>query len=904
MSADPVPSGEAAGLAARLRACREQAGNPSLRTLEALTERVGWRYGRSSLSDVLAGRSRPDWEFVEVFVRACALHGGLRAEELERLDLDPWRHAHREMLVQLREQREGRRQATEAATALRCSLPAADPRLFVGRQEQVEAISRSVVEIAGAGGVVAIHAIDGMPGVGKTALAIHVANLLRERFPDGQLFLDLHAHTPGRVPVSPGEALGALLVGEGLDPRHLPDGVEERVRTWRDRMAGRRVLLVLDDAVDGDQVAPLLLPGGAACLVLVTSRRFLGGLPVSVVPVQLDVLSADEAVRLFLRLAPHVTRQRHRVAELVQVCGRLPLAISLLARLAARDPDADLSELIGDARSRLLTVPADDDRSVAAAFDLSYRRLPEQRRLLFRRLALHPGTETDPYAAAALVGVPVAEVLDHLDALHDDRLLVERGYRRYAMHDLIRSFARRLVAADPEPERRAAEARLLDHYQQAAAVADARLARQTRPVGPARPAPGRAAVPGRGVELPDLVDAHRALAWLRAERDNLLSCLGTTREPRRVLALTAGLTELLRLDGPWTRALALHAVAADLARSLGDGVEEANALTALGTVRRLAGDYDGAVAALTAALAGYRDVAEGRGEANALALIGNVRLVTGDYAASAERLDRALAAYRRLDDPLGRANVLADLGDLRRLSGDYPGAETALAEALEIYRSCGNRGGEANVLTHLGAVRRFTGDHQGARECLDGALELHVGLGNRGGQANVLFFLGTVLRRVGEHVDSRRALLRALELYTDLGDRLGRANSITALGAVRCLEGEHEDAVRDLETAVAGYRELGDRGGEVVALNDLGWAQRLRGDVAEARRRHEQALGVCRTMDSPWDQAHALAGLGRCALADGDLVEARRRLGEASEIFRRIGAGEAAELAAEIAAIG
>jgi hypothetical protein len=252
--------------------------------------------------------------------------------------------------------------------------------------------------------------------------------------------------------------------------------------------------------------------------VLVTSRRFLGDLPGDTVPVQLDVLSPAEAAQMFRRLAGHpAAAEPDRVADLVAACGYLPLAISLLARVLIRHPRWTAGDLLAETRARLLSVTA-EQASVAAAFGLSYQDLPAGRQRFFRRLAGHPGTVIEPYAAAALAGLPVPEAAAHLDALHADSLLIEVGYRRYVLHDLIRSYAGDLAAADPEGERAAVLGRLLDFYQAAGGRTAARLARQTRPAPPGARPPG---LPGDGPSgdgLPDLADAARALSWARAER--------------------------------------------------------------------------------------------------------------------------------------------------------------------------------------------------------------------------------------------------------------------------------------------------------------------------------------------------------------------------------------------------
>jgi len=325
------------------------------------------------------------------------------------------------------------------------TLPA-DTASFTGRQEQLAEIAAAAAGAAQAGRVVAIHAIDGMPGVGKTTLAVHVGHLVADEFPDGQLFMDLHAHTPGHRPVDPAEALASLLAADGVDARYLPADLDGRAAMWRARLAGKRVLLILDNAAGSGQVAPLL-PGAAGCLVLVTSRRYLGDLPTALVSMPLDILPPEDALAMFITLAPRAKAETGLTAEMVALCGYLPLAITLLAGLFARHRSWDMAYLIGQTKAKLLTVST-ENRTVAAAFELSYQYLTARQQRFFVHLGLHPGPDIDLYAAAALAGLPYDHTIRILDELHADGLLAEPVPRRYRMHNLIHQYARSLAAAD------------------------------------------------------------------------------------------------------------------------------------------------------------------------------------------------------------------------------------------------------------------------------------------------------------------------------------------------------------------------------------------------------------------------------------------------------------------------
>ena len=785
-----------------------------------------------------------------------------------------------------------------AAAEVRYSLPP-DAAAFTGRGEELSQVTapRSPAA-AGTGGVVAVRAIGGMPGAGKTALAVHAAHALREEFPDRQLFIDLHAHTPGREPVRPQDALAALLAAAGADPRFLPGDLDGRAGMWRDKMAGQRALLVLDNAAGTRQVAPLL-PGDGGCLVLVTSRRHLGDLPGAVTPVLLDVLPPQQAAEMFTQLAPRAAGSPDEVAEVVRLAGFLPLAISLLARLFARHPAWTLAGLAAETRESLLTLTAEND-SITAAFEVSYRHLDPARQRFFRLLGLHPGTTTDGYAAAALAGTSVTEAAGLLDGLHGEGLLTETGHRRYGMHDLLRRYARDHAAADSiaEDAQRALE-RLLDYYQHTAARAEARLARQTRP-GPSPAAPAGLTA------APDLDDDGQALAWARADRASLLACLdhaATAGQHARVIALTAGLAGLLRRDGPWADAITRHTAAAQAAQRLDDRLGQASALNNLGAVRWLTGDYPAAAQLLEQALGIYRDLGDRLGQANALSELGIVRLLTDDFPAAAQVLEQALGICRDLGDRLGQASALYDLGFVRRVTGDFPAAAQDLEQALGIYRDLGDRLGQAGALNQLGAVRLATGDYPAAAQDLEQALGIYRDLGDRLGQARALNQLGAVRRVTGDYPAAAQLLEQALGIFRDLGDRLGQAIALGELGVVHRLTGDYPAAAQLLEQALGIFRDLGNRGSEANALNERGTLHRVSGDLARTEGCHRQALELARAIASSWDEAHALAGLGRCALAGGHTTQAEALLRQALEIFQRIGAAEAPELLAELDAL-
>ena len=772
---------------------------------------------------------------------------------------------------------------------VRHSLPP-DTSVFTGRDAELDQITAAMPGTATAGRTVTICAIQGMPGVGKTALALHIAHMLRERYPDRQLFIDLYAHTPGRDPLRPEDALAGLLAAVGVDPRFVPGDLDGRAALWRDRMVGQRALLVLDNAIGSGQVVPLL--AGSDCAVLVTSRRHLGDLPGVIMPVFLGALPPQQAAEMFTRLARRATGGPGQVADVVELAGFLPLAISLLAHVFAGHRSWTLDDLVAEIRAGILTLKAEHN-SIAAAFEVSYRHLDGAQQQLFRLLGLHLGTTIDTYAAAALAKITLTEAIESLDALHREGLVTELGHRRYGMHDLLREYARHLASTSPV-DNQAALDRLLDYYEHSAVCAETILTRHTQPAVNPATAPIALA----------LADAGQALAWARTERANLLGCLDHavgTNLHARVITLTAAFAELLRRDGPWTAAISRHTAAIQAAQHVNDQFGEANAHNNLATIMRLAGDAPGALSAVNQALAIYRDLGDRPGEATALNTLGNVRQLTGDYQSATADLSQALRIYRDLGDRLGEATALTNLGAVGFLSSEYSAAAQALELSAAISDDLGDQLGKANALNTLGAVGRVTGNWPGAAQALEQALGIYrnLALSDRRGEANALNNLGTVRSLTGDYPAATTDLKQALRLYRDIGDRLGEASALTHLGTVQRMAGDHQAAASHLEQALGICRDLDDRGGQAEALNETGALYRTSGDPSGAHRRHREALQLARAIPSPWDEAHALAGIGRCAKATGDTIQAQLLLRQAEEIFLRIGAAEAHAVRAE-----
>ncbi|MEV6554345.1 tetratricopeptide repeat protein [Nocardia sp. NPDC051756] len=905
---------------ARLAELWEAAGNPTLQRVAATTEtrlkaaRTPTQSQRSSMqriSDWRSGRNVPsrfeslDPVLVTLISLARQTSGPVPSVLSNR---SAWRRLWKAAST------EPVRPAV--LTSLRRDVP-----MFVGRDVEVQRI----LDAAGPGRVVSIHTIDGMPGVGKTALVTRAAHLLSNGFPDGRFFVELNSHTPGQAPADPAEVLATLLTGLGIAPSHIPDTLEARRDLWRDRVATKRILLILDDACDHDQIEPLL-PAGPDCLTLITSRRRLIALD-DALPLPLDTLDPDSAIDLFHRLAQRKPQgdDRAAVTELVRLCGYLPLAIVLLAGRLAHHPAWTLSGLAEEfrtAQDRLGELDA-GHRAVRAAFTASYDNLSLARQQLFRRLGVHPGTDFDAYAVAALNDIPLADARTDLDALYTYNLIEETTLGRYRLHDLVREYVRALDSAESSID--AAVQRLLDYYRATAAAADQWLTRRPRATDGNRPPTATGAL------VREFDGAMPALAWMRTERANLLACIEytATHDPTRMVELTAALAELLEREGPWSSALRLHQRAAAAADRIGDRLGQANALTNLGTLQWQTGNYHQATDLLWRAHALYRANGNPIGEADTLANLGGFHRYAGDVGQAADLLRQARALYRANGYPLGEAGTLIRLGGLLRDNGDHRQAADLIGQALHLFRETGYALGEADALGFLGSVRRETGDYRQAADLFRQATTLFQEFGHRRSEARWIGNLGLVHRDTGDYGQAADLIQHAMTLFQDIGHRLGEAINLNNLATVYQRTRNHQQAADLSGQALIVFREIGYRIGEAEALANLGAVCRETGKYAEATDLSRQslalfqeigyrvgetealnntakvllatgepsealtvftdALALARTIDSRIEQARALEGTAHCLAALGDTAGAATHLRQAVDLHRVLG---------------
>lgn len=719
-----------------------------------------------------------------------------------------------------------------------------DTPAFTGRHRELEDLIALVGNARAAESVV-ICAVDGMAGIGKTAFAIHAAHQLAAHFPDGQLFIDLHGFTPGAEPVGPQTALDRILRTLGVAPQGIPPDLEECAALYRDRLAATRTLIVLDNAASEAQVRPLL-PGAPGCLVLVTGRRRLAGLD-DAHGISLGVLPDADATALFTAIAGpgRVSAGDAALRQAIALCGNIPLAIRIAAaRLKNRPawPARYLAARLRDARR--LTQLDDGERSLDAALRVSYDHLTGEEQRMFRHLGLHPGGDTDVFAAAALADVPRESADLLLEALVDHNLLMQPSSGRYQLHDLVLIYVRSIPAPETDRDRDAALTRLLDYYLYTARSADQLLAHRT-----VNYAPPVERVPGAA---PALTSDTQAAAWTEAERANLTAMVDHAADhgsPVHAIALPTAMHSSLRIHGRWPLSQRLQRIALAAAQRAGDRHGQAAALCCLGEIQMVIGHAALAADSFTQALEVYQQAGDRLGQANARSARAQVHHQTAHFAQALLDLRHALDLYRGLGDGLGQAGALTTLGAVQRHTGQYREAQETLERALDLYAHFGHRLGQAVGLTALGELQQLTGQYADAALSLDQALDLYQKLGDRLGQAEALTYLGQVQQLTGHHAMAEQTLREALELNRSLGYRPGQAEALTALGRVQHAAQRPAEALDTLRQAIHLCRQLGHRLGQADALTVLASVQRATGRYQDAADSHRHALDLYRQIE-------------------------------------------------------
>ena len=748
--------------------------------------------------------------------------------------------------------------------------------------------------------VIGICAISGMAGVGKTTLAVHAAHQLAGGYPDGQFFLRLHGHTPGHRPTDPSDALASLLLAAGVPALEIPPGLEPRATRWRDLLAGKKVLLVLDDAAGHDQVEPLL-PGTQGSIVLVTSRRRLLALQDAAV-VSLDTMTPEDAADMFVRLAgrPRLQPTEPWISELTRLCGYLPLAIAMVASQLLHHPAWTPAGLAADmtAEQDTLGMMYAENLSVGAAFNLSYKDLTAGQRRLFRRLGLNPGPDIDAHAAAAVSGLALSTARSNLQAIYDQHLLTEPNRGRYRMHDLVREHARALAAADDPVVREAALGRLLDYYLQTGLAASNLIGTRILNYGalPAGSPPACA---------PNLTTADEATRWMEAEDANLRAAAdyaAATDRTRPATLIPVAMAEYLHVQGRWHDAIGLHKSAVAAAVAACNPALHVHALQLMIHMQVQIGDFSSARANLDQAMKLYRQLDDAEGQVHVLTTMSLIDNLTADYAASLRHARKALKISRETGNLRGEAIAITEVGASKLATGDCRAAGDLFRQALELLRPTGDKSSETDALVGLALTQMTTGDYTRARATLDVAIAGAQEIGNLYLQAWLLNAIGTVQRKTGDYDAAIASSRAALQQFIAMGALDGEANALTAIGMALQFAGEHDAAAANHQRALAIFTAAGYRHAKAEVLNNLGELSLLRATTTDSQHYHAQALALAREIGAILEEARALEGAGRCRMHDGHTADGAKLLEQALAIYQRAGAAAARSVQEALAA--
>jgi tetratricopeptide (TPR) repeat protein len=636
---------------------------------------------------------------------------------------------------------------------------------FVGRAKEMAVLARLTSPAD------RVVLISGAAGVGKTTLAVRWAQHTAERFPDGQLYVNLRGFGPSGTPITPSAAICGFFAALGVAASQIPAALEEQTALFRSLLATRRVLVLLDNARDAEQVRPLL-PGTGACQTIVTSRDPLLSLIAveGAYPLTPDLLTRHEAGELLAwRLGRQdVAQEKQAISALIEACAGLPLALSIAAARAAAHPEFSIASLVTELRNagdRLGVLDAwDPASSVRAVFSWSYLHLTEQAARMFRFLSVHPGPDITVLAAASLAGIPQAQARQLLGDLTRTQLLAEHVPGRFAFHDLMRAYAGELLhELDDEAEREAAAGRILDHYLHSAQAADLRLYPAREPITLTAPRPG--------VAPENPVDRPQASAWYQAESQVLLALIAQAARAGRdayVWQLPRAMETYLVWQGRWHELTAIQRGALGAAQRLDDLAAQAYSCRGLGRVSALLGLHDEACRYLAEALSLFRRLGDGLGEARTHIDLGTAYQRAECFREALSHATQALELYRRAGHRAGQAGSLNNAGWYQLGLGDYAQAVVYGAEALAIFREVGDRYGTAHSLDSLGSAHCRLGDYTRSIACYQESLALFRDAGNLIDQAEVLSRLAECQQAVGELPAARESWEQALALLDEM----------------------------------------------------------------------------------------------------------------------------------------
>ncbi|MGW2886914.1 AfsR/SARP family transcriptional regulator [Streptomyces griseoruber] len=705
---------------------------------------------------------------------------------------------------------------------------------FTGREAELQRVvaagrtpARAAARIIG---------IDGMGGSGKTALAVHAAHELAEDYPDGQLFVDLRGFSPGEKPQEAGPVIDSLLRNLGVPDDRMPDGLERRITLWLSICAQRRLLLVLDNAVDATQIRSLL-PASEGCLVLITSRIRMLDLD-GAEWLSLELLSGDDSAALLARTLgeERTASEPDAAAQLVQLCGGLPLALRITAARLRNRPRWTIQYLVdrlADETRRLHELSA-GERSVEATLRLSYQAMEDERRAAFRLLAEHPGGTLDVHSAAALLGEGVHEAEDALEHLLDIHLLEQPEMGLYSFHDLVRTYAMAL-GGDPDESRQAVQ-RLVSYYVTASEAACDVLF------------PGRARYDtgtGRHAwQLPWLETDEQALRWFGREHDALRAVVeraGAYELHRDGVVLTRNFMFYLNLRGHHEEFRSTSQLAVAFARVLGDPLLLPVSLGNLGIAHWWLGAFQDGIEVTEEALRLASAADHRPTEAFCLDVLGLLHSALGNFDRACAYLEQGIALHREIGVARMEAEALANLSSVLTWIGRYADAVRHAARATELNRRLGERGNEITSLTWLALAHRGVGEEARARACLAQALELCDETLQPGNVAFVHAHWAQLCQRLGQDRTAVEYADHAMELVAARGTPLRQAAVANVVALVHLRRGDPDRAVELYRHAHSLASALGYRIETARALHGLSEAAAALGDEEEARARGREA---------------------------------------------------------------
>ncbi|MGX7827257.1 ATP-binding protein [Actinokineospora sp. 24-640] len=736
---------------------------------------------------------------------------------------------------------------------------------FVNRAAELDRLSAAVTD-RGEPLVVGIHVITGTAGVGKTSLALHWAHRTRDRFPDGQLHVNLRGYDAGR-PVTPEQALDRFLRALGVPPDAIPADIEDKASLYRTILADQRVLILLDNAASVRQIRPLL-PGNADCLVLVTSRNRLSGLVArdGARRLPLDTLSEAEAVEL-LKAVTAGYRGHDDLADLVELtalCARLPLALRIAAERASSRPLMLLSELIADLRDESGlwdALSSDDDEesdAVRAVFAWSYRALPADAARMFRLLGLHPGHEISVPAAAALMGVGTGRARSLLDALVGSHVLEQRSPGRYEFHDLLRAYALdQAIAQETAADQIAAVERVITWYVRSARAAVAVLCPLDREV--------LLDPPDAHVAPLVFTDNDAALRWYEMERANFVAATRAAADTGRdqlAWQLPAVLWSVYAIHNPFSEWIETGVIG-------------------LAAARRAQSRF---------------------GEAQLLASLGMAYLQSNQLDKAEEHHQAALAVRETIDDRFGIAQSTNDLGLLANRRHRLAEAREHFERSLAAFREIGDRGHEAWLLSNLGVLRCDLDEPAAGLDLLRESLSISRAVGDRLAESNALICLAIAHRGLNQYPDSASTLRAAVSIAREDGYPMCEAVGLLETARLCLAEDDPADALPLFHHSASILRRLGDRGREAIALDGAGLAYRRLGRPEDAAQFHRVAVAAHRDLRDRWHLALALDNLATTLADTGEHAPARASWAESLSILSEFDDPRAARLRERVTA--